>query len=140
MNLPRSLPRRTVEMSSFVPVMGWFVGLFGSAPDELQKLVTSLDTLRQSPGGCVVWCGLLPMQFSRCEKSGTRAVLPSLVRHNSKFSPISQEEKLKNQKRAASSSIVTRRGVVLQIGMFVSPAGYPAYISVQQHSCNKKAP
>ncbi len=38
-------------------------------------------------------------------------------------------------------NVTTRKvGAVLQIGIFVSPAGYPAHMSAQQHSCNKKAP
>ena len=58
--------KQTYKRFHFGPLVGWSFGLVGSAPDGAQNLATPLDTLRQQPGSCAVWCGLLPMQFSRC--------------------------------------------------------------------------
>ena len=113
--------------------MRWWVGSFAlveSVPVGCKSLRSAAVTLRRCPEAVPFGAVCSRIQFSRCKKSGTRAILPSLVRHNSKFSPISQEEKLKDQRHAASSSIVTRWGVRLQNLLAVSICGYPPYISV----------
>ena len=71
--------KQTYKTSHFGSLVGWSFGLVGSASDGVQNLATPLDTLRQQPGSRGVWCGLLPLQFSRCaaEAAQEELLLPS---------------------------------------------------------------
>jgi hypothetical protein len=79
-----------------------------------------LHTLPRSPRGSVIWCGLLPMQLSRCGRS-----------HFGRIVDLGSRSRFCNRHKV---------GVVLQNLSATSTHGYPPYISAQQHSCNKKAP
>jgi hypothetical protein len=96
--------KQTYKTFHFGLLVGWSFGLVGSAPDGAQKLVTPLATLRQQPGSCVDWCGLLPMRFSRSAAEAAQEDFCSSFLQDNIFSPISQEEKLKTSQRRTPPS------------------------------------
>jgi hypothetical protein len=119
--------------------IGWSFGLVGSAPGTGKNPEILRDTLQRLPVGSVDWCDSLPTGLIfNCRGAPLtrhRRIASSFL-HNNIFSPISQEEKLKSCRRRTPQ----KPGAVLQNFWLLSNHPLLTHISVQQHSCNKKAP